>query len=478
MTLRTRFALALVVFSVVITTAGSVLAWQVMSGTLEEELDEKLAWLTGAAAGTGLAGDDFLAVTPGLEGGGFWSALQARLQGMEDFAQEAYVFRWSESGGGQALVTTRPPQEVATGTTLRFLTAYTSELDGARARGFAASPVFQDDDGVLYKYGFRRLGQTDAMLAVRVRADFLEPLAELRRSFLLGALAAAVLAALLAILLAANVVRPLERLSRAAIRIQRGRWDVPVTEERDDEVGRLARAMERMRKGVVQRDEQLRLMLAQVAHEIRNPLGGLELFAAAAADTDDPTERRRLIGRVRSEVEGLNAIINEFLVFARPLEPRVTLHDIRDPLREAADLADGGGNGDLDLDLRLPDAPLPVRADPDHVKRVTLNLLRNAAEVADRVRLVAEAMHGEVRVTVRDDGPGVDPELRDRVFEPFVTDREQGAGLGLAIVHRILETNGGRIELVDPDRMKPDPELGTGAEFRVYWPGADDLPAN
>ena len=94
-----------------------------------------------------------------------------------------------------------------------------------------------------------------------------------------------------------------------------------------------------MRQGILERDEQLRLMLAQVAHEIRNPLGGLELFASAAADTDDPVERRRLMDRVRSEVAALNAIIDDFLAFARPLSPTREAPDLREPLREAAELA-------------------------------------------------------------------------------------------------------------------------------------------
>ena len=98
--------------------------------------------------------------------------------------------------------------------------------------------------------------------------------------------------------------------------------------------------MERMRTGIRRRDEQLRLMLSRVAHEIRNPLGGLELFAAAAQDTEDPGERRRILERVRKEVLGLNAIIDEFLGFARPGRTEPQLHDLRESLGEAAELAE------------------------------------------------------------------------------------------------------------------------------------------
>ena len=156
--------------------------------------------------------------------------------------------------------------------------------------GSSTTPLFEGQDGRFYKYGFVRLEQSEVLLGVLMRADYLTPLDGFRQTTLVGSIAATILAALLAGALAAGVVRPLERLSRAALRIQQGHLNQPVELERVDELGRLSRAMERMRVGILQRDDQLQLMLAQVAHEIRNPLGGLELFAAAAQDMDDPDQ--------------------------------------------------------------------------------------------------------------------------------------------------------------------------------------------
>ena len=111
-----------------------------------------------------------------------------------------------------------------------------------------------------------------------------------------------------------------------------------------------------------------------------------------------------------------------------------------------------------------------ARADPEHVKRVTLNLVRNAAQAGTKVRVRGESYRGEVVIFVRDDGPGVPEALKDRIFEPFVTDKEQGAGLGLAIVKRVVEANRGRVEL-----MRGDGAGATGAEFRVYFQGVEDI---
>lgn len=477
MSLRRKFALSLVAFSLLLAISGSVMAWRVMGRALEEELDEKLHWVAGAAEAGGIDGSAAQELRPGDEGSFLWRGYHARLVDLTAYVDEAYIFR----RGGEALVTSLPAPEVPIGTFLRELDFHRPAIERAWEAGWATTEAFTGPEGRLFKYGFKRLGESDAMLAVLAQTDFLEPLTRLQRTLLAGALVGAGLAALLAYLLATNIVHPLERLSRAAIRIQRGRWDRPVGEERGDELGRLARAMERMRQGILHRDEQLRLMLAQVAHEIRNPLGGLELFTSAALEADDPEERRRLLERVRTEVSALNGIIDDFLAFARPLEPDTRLHDVRQPLREAAELMGLEMRHDgAELRIELPSDPLMARADPDHLKRIVLNLLKNAAEAGTRVRLAAWWQNGEVVVSIADDGPGVPFELRERIFEPFVTDKEKGAGLGLAIVRRIAQTNGARVELRDPD-AEPEhgaehPFGGNGAEFRVYFPGSEELP--
>lgn len=482
LSLRRKFAVALVAFSLVLTGGGGFLALWVTTRALESELDEKLLWMAGAVSDATLFSEDVLNFRPGEEGTLLWSSYQARLEGFLPRAEQAYLFR----RGGEALVTTEPANQIPVGTPLLFLNVYRSELESAWNTGSATTSLFRGPEGELYKFAFWQLGTGDAMLALLVRTDFLDPVSNLRRSIVLGSFGGAGLAAVLAWLLAMGIVQPMERLARAALRIQRGQWDRPVPQEGGDEVGRLSRAMERMREGILERDEQLRLMLAQVAHEIRNPLGGLELFASAAMESDNSEERNRILARIRTEVDGLNGIIQNFLSFARPLQPNIELHDVRTPLIEASELVgpDLRRPGSA-LSKDLPDSPLFVRADPDHVKRAVLNLLRNAAQAGTRVHLAAQWRNGEVEITVADDGPGIDPDLGGRIFEPFVTDKEQGAGLGLAIVRRLMERNGGRITLLegsDPEAVQARREIeetggfgASGALFRIALPGSDDL---
>lgn len=470
MSIRRLFIGVLVTFTVAFTAAVGYLAWKEASQALEEELDTGLTRMAGAAAETGLTSSLLVGLEPGFEDELAWTSTHSKLQRLLRYVRAAYIFRQDNT----AVVTSYPADSIPIGAALPFLALYPDELKEAWRVGNATTPVFRGADGAFYKYGFAKLEQSSLMLAVLMPADYFSPLAKLRREIIYGSVLATVFAALLAGLLAAGIIQPLERLSRVALRIQRGQVGLPVAEERGLELGRLSRAMERMRLGIIERDEQLRLMLAQVAHEIRNPLGGLELFASAAADTDDAEERRRLIDRVRNEVGALNGIIDDFLTFARPMGPQRAATDLRRPAEEAAELAcaEVERRGGV-LTVEMAPEPLMAHADPDHVKRAVLNLLRNAAQAAKHVRIRGWLARGEVVLAVSDDGPGVPPEFRERIFDPFVTDKEQGAGLGLAIVRKVAEAHGGRAELVVPDEHSG----GRGAEFRVYFPSMEDPPS-
>jgi len=470
MSIRALFTTAIVTFAIVVSASGGYLAWREASRAVEAELDQRASWVAGAAAETGLQATILENLQPGWEDLLSWTSNHARLERLLNYVSEAYVVAQDNT----VLVSSFPADSFPIGTPLRFLEPFDQELDSARQWGSATTRSFTGTDGREYKWGFAKLEQSPLVLAVLMPADYRSPLATLRKNLLIGSLVAAALAALLAALLATGIIRPLERLSRVALRIQRGRMDEPVATERGVELGRLSRAMERMRQGVQERDEQLRLMLAQVAHEIRNPLGGLELFASAATDTHDVDERVRLMGRIREEITALNRIIDDFLTFARPLAPARELGDLRVSLREAAELVlaqmerDGG-----DLRVVLPAEPLFASVDPHHAKRAVLNLLRNAAQVAENVELRAFVEGGEIVVAVVDDGPGVPPGLRDRIFDPFVTDKEQGAGLGLAIVRKIAEAHHGRVELL----REGETNGGSGSEFRIYFRSLEDPPS-
>jgi len=472
-----------VAFAILATALEGLLSWSAASRSLEESLDQRLVDIAGVAADLNLKDElaFLLLLERDEESDPLWRTYQEALQRLtQGYVDRADIFRWAPGDRvATAVVTTAPPESMGIGQELSWVQPYlTTAVTRAAQEDHATTELFEGLDGRFYKYGILNLGQ-GAFLGVLIPADHLEPLDNLRLTVVIVSVGAAVMAAIIGWSLAGGIVARLQSLSRAALRIQRGWMDRPVTLEGEDELSRLARAMERMRSGIQRRDEQMRLMLSQVAHEIRNPLGGLELFSAAAMDTEDAVERRRILERVRTEVVGLNGIIDEFLGFARPGESEPVLHDVREPVREAAalaevELAKKGG----ELHTELPLVPMLALADPLQLKRLVLNLLRNAAQAGTKVWVTVSLVRGEVRIAIRDNGPGIPTELRDRIFEPFVGDKEQGAGLGLAIVRKLVEANHGRVELVPPEEEAETESVGIGAEFHVYFGGLEDLPTD
>lgn len=439
MPLRHRLAAAFVLFATVALGIGGWLAYRSTRGLLEAGLDEKLEAVA-VAASSGIDGDLVSQLRPGDETTRLFQAYSARLRELAPVSASAFIF---DSAGG-LLVSSWPG--TAIGDRVHSLDLYGPEIEEAWATGTATTTLFQDESGRWYKLGLARLDDGPAVLAVAMPASFLEPLERLRAQMITFALVALAAIALAAAILSRGLTRALEQLSGAARRIGAGEYEEPVPAGAGGEVGHLARALEEMRVAIIRREEELRLMLAQVAHEIRNPLGGIELFAGAAADglpADD--ERRGHLEKIRSEAQELDRVITDFLAFARPQEPALRRIDLREPLQEAALMI--GDAGEVDVRLEMPGDPLYVVADPDQVKRIVVNLLRNAVAAAQECVVLAAAGNGErASITVSDDGPGIAEDVRDRIFEPFFTTRADGAGLGLAIVRRLAEANAGSVE--------------------------------
>jgi two-component system, OmpR family, sensor kinase len=214
------------------------------------------------------------------------------------------------------------------------------------------------------------------------------------------------------------------------------------------------------------RGDALARMAAAVAHEIRNPLGiiraAVELLRERAGDALGPRDREGLED-VLGEVARLRRLTQDFLdLSAEPAlkRERVELAGL------AAEAARGSAALHPDLAVTVAVAPglPPVEADPARLRQVLANLLANAAEAgARRVEIRGEAAGAEVRLVIRDDGPGIDPAIRDRLFEAFASAREGGTGLGLAVSRRLVERHGGSLGVAGG---------GPGTTFELRLPRA------
>ena len=227
-------------------------------------------------------------------------------------------------------------------------------------------------------------------------------------------------------------------------------------------------------------------LAASLAHEIKNPLASIrsavEQISARPAANDDERTLGRLIVR---ESDRLSRLLSEFLDFARVRVTRRELVDLGSVVRAAVRLAEAhperAEHATIAVDIR--GEPLSIHGDEDLLHRAVFNLALNALQAtrpgsvvrvsagpAPRERIprgVVSLEGGAIAVDVSDEGPGIDPDVRERLFEPFTTNKAGGTGLGLAIAHRAIEAHRG-VVLVDTSER--------GTRFGVFLPRGDETP--
>jgi signal transduction histidine kinase len=312
--------------------------------------------------------------------------------------------------------------------------------------------------------------------------EALAPVYRLQRR-LMVLLAGVLLAGLgVAVLLAERMTRPLHELIRATQEIaQVGQTRGPVPVRSHDEIGQLARSFNAMAGELKRAQDDLveaakfafvGEVAAGVAHEVRTPLGILRSSAQLLARSL-PAERAasaELVEMIISEVDRLDRVVGELLELARPRTPLIDSTLLAVVLERALDFVDArAGEQNINIHRALTAVQPPARCDPEQIYQVALNLIVNALQMLPRggritVRTLP-AHDGHVGFAVSDNGPGIAPEMQERVFTPFFTMREGGTGLGLALVQRIVQAHQGTILL--------ESQVGHGATFIVELPVAE-----
>jgi signal transduction histidine kinase len=223
-------------------------------------------------------------------------------------------------------------------------------------------------------------------------------------------------------------------------------------------------------------------MAAAMAHEIKNPLAGIEVMAGLLRrQVPDKQGAQSLVNDIINEAKMANAIVQEMLEFVRPVRLQLDRASLTEALNSAVTMADGKARrGDIRVDIDVSAALPQIQGDRHQLTQVFANLLINAYEALDgagtialTARLLESGEEGAllpdgyhpvptVVVDVCDNGPGVSAELTDKIFNPFFTTKPQGSGLGLAIVRKIVDAHEGRIDVRGG--------AGQGTCFRVTLP--------
>jgi signal transduction histidine kinase len=435
----------------VLAAGGLSIQWSIRR-SMEEELGKKLEAVASAASVVYNEEEiGFLLSRPGprLE-----EYLRNKLLLLREKTgvKRIYFFDFSNNG----LIDTR--QGARPGEPVFSLQFYSGEIEAVRRGKPSHTILFEGIDGRPTMTGFSPLftgGKAVGGAGVEGGATFLGAIETLNRRLLQTALIAAFATVALALFLSKTITRPIARLVRSSERIGRGSYGDPIPSLGGSEIGVLSETMESMRVKVVERERALKAMVAGVAHEIRNPLGGIELFIGLLAEeTAGNPSAAAHVDRIGREVRYLNEIVDRFLEYAKPNEPHFEACPLLPILREIA----ASMQPELtrrSVVLSLPGENWTAAVDPNHFKRMSLNLIQNAVQAipdGGRISIRGKTDGLRLRLEFEDTGAGIAPGDRDRIFSPFFTTREKGTGLGLSIVSQLAEANGGRVSLLRSEK--------------------------
>jgi PAS domain S-box-containing protein len=250
-------------------------------------------------------------------------------------------------------------------------------------------------------------------------------------------------------------------------------------EERGEKIGALLtmRDAESVRK--IEDEIELSRRLAAigrltsgVAHEVKNPINAivvhLEVLREKLHDMDP--DARRHMDVIGSEIQRLDRVVQTLVDFTRPVELRPVDLDLRKLLEEVTQLAspEAETHG-VHIERQLPPETLPIKVDADLVKQALLNVVLNGVQAmpdGGTLRIVALREDGSVQVEIQDQGGGIPPEIRDKIFNLYFTTKKKGSGIGLAMTYRVMQLHNASVEF--------DSQDGQGTTFRLRFPLVDE----
>ncbi len=312
-------------------------------------------------------------------------------------------------------------------------------------QAFLSQP-FRSANGNWYLWGFYRLNKM-YWLGLQENVRQLARLDQLPFIFGGAALLGIVLAMLLGWFIAGQVSRPLKKmlalLDSGGKAWPPGTWSAPEWQKLSRAIGEYSAAIARQKQ---EREE----LLAQIAHEIRNPLGGIELLAGLIAE-QQPVESKshHFAQTIAADVRRLKTQLSQFLEYSQPLQiesEECNLPELFSGLQPFLSPALQGRQIGFQTAFQVKH----IRFTRDHLQQIVLNLLLNSIQALDsagEIRISSAEQDGLIKLVVEDNGPGIPEALAGNLFEPFISGRRGGTGLGLAVCRRLAEGNRAKLEL-------------------------------
>jgi len=444
-------------------TSGYMLHWSMYS-SMEKQLGQRLASVA-AATGTMFSPEevDFMRSSRGRTAGTYF---KSRLTRLADAAGADRIFLF-DTDLYSILDTDSTIQQDAPLFSLQF---YESEIEKVFTGVSNHSILFTGESGTPHMTGFAPLvtdGSIAGGIGVEAGAGFLTDIHDVDRALILIGIIGILAAVFIGSITAAVFTRQIKKLAAISEHMSQGDYSRPLHIKSRNEIGTLADTMEIMRKNIIRREEELKAMVAGIAHEIRNPLGGIELYTGLLTKQVIDSKSKEYCGTISKELTHLRNIVTDFLQYARPGTPAPAACNIHDAVSETLDIIRPGlEQKKLSVETHVT-GNSSILADSSHAHQILMNILVNAVEASPRggvIKVDITDSHHAVSVTIADQGPGIDTNAQEHLFSPFFSTKETGTGLGLSIVKSLAEINNALI------RFESDGTSGTKFEVLFMKP--------
>ena len=302
---------------------------------------------------------------------------------------------------------------------------------------------FKGDDNNWYMWGFYRLTNS-YWLCIRESAYRLEKVEGLSKTFWYLGITGVIIAIILSWFVARSISKPVDSLVKFSSDIGKGNLMIHAPSELKGEMLILSQALEKMKNGLLINQKEKENMLAQIAHEIRNPLGGIELLANLIRE-DLIKDNRNIdyADRIVKELNGLKFLISAYLNYSRPAPANPTWINIKEILSEVENLIYDKLHN-KQIELTSENLLKNIYFDEEHLKHVLINLITNGIESIQqdgKINIATAKKKNKWEISVEDNGKGINAEDSNKIFEPFYTSRKDGTGLGLSISKKLCAEN-------------------------------------
>ncbi|MFC1583553.1 ATP-binding protein [Candidatus Neomarinimicrobiota bacterium] len=318
------------------------------------------------------------------------------------------------------------------------------------------SEIFQLPGGAYLKAAavvFPNGESTPPVLVVWGGATFMSVIDQMIGGIFWIVLGSVIVAVSMTVVFSRSLARPVMELSKYANSIQQNIYSDPVDLERRDEFGDLSRSLIEMQKEIQQNEQSMKELLSGIAHEIKNPLGGIEIYTglleeglAKQLEGKEAEEYLSYLEKVTEELRNLKHIVSEYLDYARPTKSHIKPTEVEKTVEDVHILLQP------EMSQKRVRFTLAGRGvvfgDESKLRRVFLNLLKNSLDATAENGSISVDIHSDqkaVSIDVTDTGKGIPDEDISRIFEPYFTTQDKGHGLGLAIVKSIVDEMNGTI---------------------------------